>query len=418
MKDPAIDVFFQDRKEGWLKKAVNSSMNEVETQQKEQECEEGFSLENWLPNAARRAGQISISTHPCTFSHPSARKNKNGYVSSVIATSGRSNDGYLRSGNVIVESDALGNAAALDVYKFLTLKMQDGQTVLQHIKLDSELAMELFAIKSETYETLKSGFLAMVEGGEESVTSAKIKQVYFPVADNYHQLSILTASGAVFELRKRIDNIRFSEETKVARACEKENQLNDEGYKQLVNITTIGYGGTKPQNISVLNSQNGGKAHLLSSEPPQLKYRDIQFPTVDFFTQTFSYFRSKDLFQALHKLFVSYQNDWQIRAERDEYYQTIIDRIIERMWLVREVAQEQFNSETTLLNKDQKVWLCADQIEKRENEDDWLDNLIEQVTRYIFNGYEKILGKKAFMFSDSEFKHIHNLVIKNREALR
>lgn len=418
MKDPAIDVFFQDRKEGWLKKAMNSSMNDVEIKEKEQECESVFSLENWLPNAAKRAGQISISTHPCTFSHPSARKNKNGYVSSVIATSSSSNDGYLRSGNVVVEADALGNAAALDVYKFLTLKMQDGQTVLEHIELDSELARELFAIKSETYETLKSGFLAMVRGADESVTSAKIKQVYFPVDDDYHQLSILTASGAVFELRKRIDTIRFSEATKAARACEKENQISDDGYKQLVNITTIGYGGTKPQNISVLNNQNGGKAHLLLSEPPQLRGRDIQFPTVDFFTQSFSYYRSKDLFRALHKLFVSYQNDWQVRAERDEYYQAIIDRIIECMWLVREMAQEQFNSETSQLNKNQKVWLCADQIEKRENEDDWLENLSEQITRYIFNGYEKILGKKAFMFSDAEFKHIHKQVVLNREALR
>jgi len=353
MKDPAIEEFFLVRKDAWLKKTIKSSMNDLDIREKEMECDRIFSLEEWLPNAAKRAGQISISTHPCTFSHPSARKNKNGYVSSVIASSGRSNDGYLRSGNVIVESDALGNAAALDVYKFLTLKMQDGQTMLQHIELGSELAMELFATKYDSYETLKSGFLAMVQGAKENVTSAKIKQVYFPVDDDYHQLSILTASGAVFELRKRIDSIRFSDETKAARGCEKENQFSGDGYKQLASITTIGYGGTKPQNISVLNNQNGGKAHLLLSEPPQLKSRDIQFPTIDFFTQTFSYYRSKDLFHALHRLFVSYQNNWQVRVERDEYYQAIIDRIIERMWLVREVAQEQFNPETSLLNKDQ-----------------------------------------------------------------
>ncbi len=418
MNDPAIEEFFQDRKDGWLKKAIKSSMSEVEIEEKKQECRDVFSLENWLPKAAKRAGQISISTHPCTFSHPSARKNKNGYASAVIATSNKQNDGYLRSGNTNVTADALGNAAAIDVYKFLTLEMQDSQTLLEHIKLDSELAQELFAIQSESYDALKSGFLAMVQGGGESVTSAKIKQVYFPVGDDYHQFSVLTASGLVFELRKRIDEIRFSEASKIARQRENENRISDEDYRQLANITTIGYGGTKPQNISVLNNQNGGKAHLLSSEPPRLKSRAIQFPTVDFFTQTFSYYRSKDLFHALHRLFVNYHNDWQARTERDEFYQAVIDRIIERMWLVREVANEQFNPETSLLHIDQKIWLCADQIEKRECEDDWLNNIVEQITHYIFYGYEKILGKKAFMFSDVEFKHIHKQVLLNREALR
>src|SRR5690606_1773959 len=129
------------------------------------------------------------------------------------------------------------------------------------IEQDSHLAQQLLNVKAEPYSTLKAGFLAMTNSDTDSVTSSKIKQVYFPVDDNYHQLSILSASGIMFELRKRIDNIRFSEEAKAARVCEKNNEISKGGYKQLVNITTIGYGGTKPQNISVLNNQNGGKAH-------------------------------------------------------------------------------------------------------------------------------------------------------------
>lgn len=83
--DPAIEAFFAERKEAWLKKNMSTAMDEQQLREKQQECEQNFSLSNWLPDAAKRAGQISISSHPCTFSHPSARKNKNGYVSSVIA---------------------------------------------------------------------------------------------------------------------------------------------------------------------------------------------------------------------------------------------------------------------------------------------------------------------------------------------
>ncbi|MEX0964388.1 MAG: type I-F CRISPR-associated protein Csy1 [Pseudohongiellaceae bacterium] len=418
MTDSRVLEFFQERKAAWLKKAINTSMSEMEVSEKELECEQVFSLEQWLPNAAKRAGQISISTHPCTFSHPSSRKNKNGYASSIIANSKRSEDGYLRSGNVTVEADALGNAAALDVYKFLALTMEDGQTLLSHIEQDSDLAQQLLNIKGESYNTLKDGFLAMVNSNADCVTSSKIKQVFFPVDNDYHQLSILSASGAMFELRKRIDTIRFSDETKAARACEKNNEIYDGDYKQVVNITTIGYGGTKPQNISVLNNQNGGKVHLLASEPPQLTKRDIRFPAVDFFSQSLSYFQCKDLFYALHELFVNHKNDWNIRRERDEYYQSIIDRIIDRMWLVRSVSKTQYNPDTTQLNKTQKIWLFAANEDKRETENDWLDELCKDIARFIFAGYEKLLGKKAFMFSDDEFKHIHKQVVKNKEALR
>ena len=131
MLDPAIETFFSERKEGWLKKNIKAAMESWQVKEIEQECLTTFSLEMWLPNAAKRAGQISIATHPCTFSHPSARKNKNGYVSSVIANKEKANDGFLKTGNVVVETDALGNAAALDVYKFLMLKMQDNQTLLE-----------------------------------------------------------------------------------------------------------------------------------------------------------------------------------------------------------------------------------------------------------------------------------------------
>jgi CRISPR-associated protein Csy1 len=339
-------------------------------------------------------------------------------VSSVIASGQHSDDGYLRSGNVTVEADALGNAAALDVYKFLTLKMEDGQTLLSHIEQDSDLAQQLLKINAGSYTTLKDGFLAMTNSDDDSVTSSKIKQIYFPVDDGYHQLSILSASGAMFELRKRVDTIRFSEETKAARAYEKNNEIYEGGYKQLVNMTTIGYGGTKPQNISVLNNQNGGKVHLLSSEPPKLTKRDIHFPVVDFFSQSFNYYQCRDLFYALHELFLNHKNDWNIRRERDEYYQAIIDRIIERMWLVRSASKAQYNPDTTQLNKTQKIWLYEVNEDRRETESDWLDDLCKDITRFIFNGYEKLLGKKAFIFSDDEFKHIQKQVVKNKETLR
>lgn len=422
MVDLAINDFFQSRKEAWLKKNIKSSMNEDEVRLTEQECDSVFSLEQWLPNAARRAGQISISTHPSTFSHPSSRKNKNGYVNSLIATSQQANDGFLRSGNVAVEADALGNAAALDVYKFLTIEMADGSSLLNHIEQDSEQAKALLSLQNTDYADLKKGFLAISQQSSESITSSKLKQVYFPVADGYHQLSLLTASGVSFELRKRLDKLRpFNEDIKEARACEKNNEFYEAGYKNVLNLTTIGYGGTKPQNISVLNNQNGGKTQLLISAPPELKKRDVQFPRADFFSQSVHPLRSpeiRNVFYALHALFVKHENNWELRLERDDYYQEIIDQIIQKMWQLRFVADTQFNASRSELNKTQKIWLLSENEKIRETESDWLDDLTKSIASFIFHGYEKVLKKKAFMFSDGELKHIHQVVVKAQESLR
>jgi len=298
MTDPVIDAFFAERKEAWLKKHLDSSMKESEVRKKHMECEQIFLPEEWLPKAAKRASQISLSTHPCTFSHPSARKNKNDYVTPVIANSARSADGFLRSGNVVVETDALGNAAALDVYKFLTLEMEDSKKLIEHIQEDSDLAVGLLTIPTESYEMLKNGFLAMIESGDKRcpITSSKIKQVYFPVADNYHQLSLLTNSGIIYGLKKRIDTMRFSEEVKNLREQKRNNIYSEQGFTELYNLTTIGYGGTKPQNISVLNNQNGGKAHLLHSSPPTLRKRDTLFPKRNFFNESLHYYECREVF--------------------------------------------------------------------------------------------------------------------------
>ncbi|TMM47632.1 type I-F CRISPR-associated protein Csy1 [Colwellia ponticola] len=418
MLDPAIQVFLSERKEAWLKKKITTSMLDHEIKETEQECEQVFSLNEWLPNAAKRAGQISMSTHPCTFSHPSARKNKNGYVSSVLSNIEHTADGFLKTGNVNAATDALGNAAALDVYKFLTLNMQDGNTLLTHIELDTELAKSLLTIKSESYENLKKGFLAMVESASESITSSKIKQVYFPVDDDYHQLSLLTNSGMVYELRSRLDKLRFSENVKILRDKKRKNEFSEQGYGEIYGLTTIGYGGTKPQNISVLNNQNGGKAHLLSSLPPSIEKRNIHFPKSDFFIESFKQYEYADIFKALHKLFQADHNNINIREARDRYLQQIIDLIIEKMWAVRAVSQTQFHQDSSNLSSHQRAWLRSELTEQRENDTQWLDTLTQEISRWFSRRYEKVLGKQAVKLGEAERLLFANSVEQNKEFLK
>ncbi|WP_428240252.1 type I-F CRISPR-associated protein Csy1 [Gynuella sp.] len=422
MPDPAIQEFFNKRQEDWLKKTLKPTMTAEEISDNERLCAEKFSKAQWLPDAAKRAGQINIASHPCTFSHPSARKNKNGYVTSIIAEAPGSADGFVRTGNVNTEHDALGNAAAIDVYKFLTLTMEDGQTLIEHIRNDSNLARELLTVESDSYDNLKTGFMAMVTNDATSVTSSKIKQVYFPIDDGqYHLLSVLSHSGLIYELRNRIDRLRFSEEIKSLREKRRNNEYSEQGYAEIYDITTIGFGGTKPQNISVLNNQYGGKARLLLSVPPHLEKRDIHFPVRNFFINSIRYYDIQEPLQKLHGIFrtgldgdIPRRN---LESGRDHRIEDILETVINRMVAIRTVASEQYRADTSQLEQHQKIWLCDEYRQIRAEQDQWLQQLCEEIAEWIAKAYQKVI-KKPVTLGMEERDYIRQMILVNKEWLR
>ncbi len=416
--EQAVFKFFDERKEIWMKKNQKASMSDDEVLELQEKCNEAFTLKEWLSSASRRAGQMSISTHPCTFSHPSARRNKNGDVTPLIADVALANDGLLRSGNVEVQSDALGNAAALDVYKFLNLVMSDGKKLIEHIEAESKFAKSLLKIKSSEYKHLRDGFLEMVSSSKVLVTSGKIKQVYFPVESDYHQLSILSNSGIIYHLKKRIDTMRFGDEVKEAREKRKKEEFSELGYSEIYDLTTIGYGGTKPQNISVLNSQNGGKAYQLRSMPPVLKRREIHFPKRNFFQDSLRWWEVSKFFDALYRVYSVDYNNVNIRNGRIYRYEQLMDKIVEKMWDIRLVSKEQYYEPNSKLKSHQKIWLCNEYEKERESEDAWLDKLEKEITVWIVKSYEKRVNKQGFKLGTEERKDIVKVVREHREALR
>ncbi|WP_192482905.1 MULTISPECIES: type I-F CRISPR-associated protein Csy1 [Cysteiniphilum] len=421
MLDPAIIAFFEDRKNDWRKKNIKESLAEDQKQALELECVQKFALENWIPDAAKRAGQINVSTHPCTFSHPSARKNKNGYVSSIVANATFKADGYLRTGNVKeLAQDALGNAAALDVYKFLMLKMSDGNTLLQHLQDDSAISKFLLTQSNGDYDELRNGFLSIINSPHEVVTSSKIKQVYFPVGDNYHLLSILTNSSLVYELRARIDALRFSEKQKELRELKRQNKHTTEVLTEIYDVATIAYGGTKPQNISVLNNQFGGKARVLVSAPPKLEKRNLQFPRGDCFGSVIRHWYIREPLRKLHNIFTTHANSSiplkNLRVARDNAISDILDYILQCSLGLRRVSNSQFKEESTQLPLYQKIWLCESYKERRI-EEEWLDELCQEITRWIYAAYRKEI-KNPITLGNAEWQHLLEYVSYNKENFR
>ncbi len=314
--------------------------------------------------------------------------------------------------------DALGNAAALDVYKFLILELSDGQTLIEHIEQDTDVSKNLLNIISGSYDELKNGFLAIKSSEDGQVTSSKVKQVYFPVEKDYHLLSILTPSGLMYELRNRIQAMRFSEQVKEARECRKKNEVSDTGFDDVIGLSMVGYGGTKPQNISVLNNQYGGKSYLLPSLPPSLIKQEVKLPTEDFFANCIWPNQFKDSFDSLHKLLAVEINNVGIRQGRDNILLYIFDRIVEKIWQIRSLEsgwseRERFDR----LPKAQKILLDDQCQREREDEREWLQQFTKETARWLIKAYKKVLGKKSLALNDDEMQHIHKLISDQQEAL-
>ncbi|CAG9417175.1 TPA: type I-F CRISPR-associated protein Csy1 [Providencia alcalifaciens] len=401
MLDPAITAFFTERKDGWLKKNIKASMSEGEIQALQHECDALFSLAQWLPNAAERIISRSFTTHPSTFTNPSTgigKKNrKEGtYVTPINFNGDQKYDGLLRSGNVAaLNIDSIGNAAELDVESFLRIKLQDGSLLIGHIENETEQAKLLF--NGLNYSELRLQFLTIKTRTDENITNTRIKQVYFPVWQEdieYHLLSPLTPSGVVFELRRRIDKIRFSEQTKALRELKKKGAYSEVGYKEIYDITTIGYGGTKPQNISVLNNQNAGKAHLLASLPPTVQQRGRRYPTHNFFSETLNPWQAKETLEAFHGLISlpKEQRNSRFVEYRDRRIQAYMDYILVMMWEVRREFEKNEARLPTALLKEQQIWLFPNQA--REDSDVWLSEIIFSITQCFMQHYEKVMGKK------------------------
>lgn len=401
MLEEAIVTFLSERKAAKLKG--------VSDDEQIQKIEETFHPENWLPEAAKRAGQLSLVSHPSKFTHPSAK------TSSIISESTFFDDGFLRSGNINSELDVFGNAAAMDVYKFLSLILADGKTVLTHLEENTETIQQQFKFPSISFDELRDNFLAIKQDKSSKIrTSGQVKQVYFPVENDYHLLSVLTPSGLMFALKEKIQAIRFSEQTKLAREAERNNAFHENGFDELFDLTIIGFGGTKPQNISVLNSKFHGEAYLLPSIPPSFKIRNFQIPTSDFFKNSVYPNLYKDSFEAFHRLLIAKHNNINIRDGRDKIIEFVIDGIIERSWQLRQLDAGW--SEKTNLQMYQKIWLDNAFLEERENSDDWLNRVIKEMAHWFFDGYKKVI-KDAELLGDEDLRHIRTLIEENLDGL-
>jgi CRISPR-associated protein Csy1 len=270
----ALHAFIRERLQAKLDKLADDDL-------KRQELIAQHQPSAWLEDAARRVQQIQAVTHSLKPIHPDAR-GTNLYVEPAqlpaLAELGSHALGAEFAGDVV------GNAAALDVYKFLKLQV-GGQSLLAALLAEDPAALQALhddPVQAKAWRDALVSLTAPRAGGPSS--HGRAKQLYWltsaDAADDaqYELLAPLYATSLAHAVYGEIQEHRFGEANKAARIARRERKALDGVFHDYPGLAAQKMGGTKPQNISQLNSERGGVNYLLSSLPPEWTPSTVRLP--------------------------------------------------------------------------------------------------------------------------------------------
>lgn len=248
---------------------------------KRAELESQYQRRIWLQDAAKRVQQIQLVTHTLKPIHPDAR-GTNLYVDPATLTERRELGSHvLREG---FAEDVTGNSAALDVYKLLKLVI-DGRTLLAWLREGDAEVMAALSDDQTEASAWREAFVGIMDARGEGLSShALAKQVFWLAGDDataddqYHLLAPLYASSLAHAVYPVIQEDRYGEANKLARQARRDGRWYEGSVRDYPHLAVQKFGGTKPQNVSQLNSERGGVNYLLSSLPPIWKATGIRMP--------------------------------------------------------------------------------------------------------------------------------------------
>jgi CRISPR-associated protein Csy1 len=259
-----IEAFLQERLGAKLDKLPDGDS-------KRDELIAQFQRETWLEDAARRVQQIQAVTHALKPIHPDAR-GTNLYVDPTQLPMHDAVGSHTLGSDF--SSDVVGNAAALDVYKFLKLGV-DGHSILEGLLADDPSTIRALSDDSRKAEEWRAAFVTLVHGRDTALASHVLaKQLYWLVGSDatddgqYHLLAPLFPTSLAHAIHAVLQEDRFGDVNKAARDARRAGKEHDGVVHDYPALAVRKLGGTKPQNVSQLNSERGGVNYLLGSLPP------------------------------------------------------------------------------------------------------------------------------------------------------
>ncbi|WP_119393254.1 type I-F CRISPR-associated protein Csy1 [Salinibius halmophilus] len=391
-----------------LKEAATSEQIEAAEQafaEGAQALEEQFKPESWLTDAAKRAKQIAMATHAAKFAHSDAKASS--FLDDEVDTH---ESRYLTTASLPVRKiDAVGNAAALDVARLLKLEA-DGESLVNQLNQGHINALDTFTDNADLRREWFDGFKQAVTV-KDPTAHTLLKQVYFPVAEgSYHLLCPLGASSLMGVHNAAIETTRYgdSKEVRDARRNEHYHERTDVRFPH---VAVQNFGGSKPQNISQLNNERGGKVYLLNSQPPTFeavaKPPENETQLLRRFDQATWWHVTE--FKSFLVNLTDRDSNFKTRYKRDyQYLIPICERVLQQAALLQASFEPGWSTSTSLPAPLQ-AWLDPHAHETQRQNKDWLLIVSQWLTDWLVR---RLQNDKSYKLADVEHRYI-NKVIKH-----
>lgn len=349
----------------------------------------------------------AIISHSAKFSDPGARFPK------ILADINHTIDGFIHTGCVNVPLDMHINATDLQLFKFINFSI-NGVSILELFTQNKlEIIEDYFGVSQKVSASWQKQIIPVLDN-EDHRTNKGISQVYFPVDDGYHQLSLLSASPLMFTIKERIDQINSYSNATYTGKIAKNKRLVHDGYSTIANMTVQRHGGDHPKNISGLNNKHQN-VYLLPSLPPTLKGND-KLPTYDFFENIIWPKRYLFYFNKFQKQLLDNRNNFIIRNNRDNAINEILMLIVQEVWKLREEPQGWSERERFDNLPDYQKSVLDSKLASECNEND-IQAFTQRCADWIISSYATLFADDAIPLGQDVFNHILKLSNLQAEAL-
>ena len=370
----------------FIKKRLADKLESERNESKRRELREKYQPIAWIADSARRVNQIQLVTHALKYSHPDARGSnlrRDGRVVDDEALVGTHSLGEQKS------LDVVGNAASLDVYKFLSLEV-GGVPLWQRAQNQDAALFAALPGSSEEKQSWIGAFASLARDVQKPSSHPLAKQVYWPLGeDGYHLLQPLFPTSLVQRVYDLLREARFSDKARAAREARRNGKSHAHGYRDWPNLLIQKFGGTKPQNISQLNSERHGQAWLLPSVPPQWEHRGLRPPLImgTIFKRLPPEFNSKALELGRYLASVTEWNNKGIRDGRARRVSEIIDELIEYAMKIQSLDAGWSANENCKLSDAERYWLDPDRddgdFQQQRSSTDWPRDIAERFGKWL-----------------------------------
>ncbi len=214
-------------------------------------AKEKYQLDNWITYAATwMAKQVSFGTHISKGIHSSSKGDCINFNPKTVLPSGIVGHQSIINHKI----DASGNAAALPLFSFFDFDVNDDKKIMDYIIEDNDNFKYCLSSDKTLSEHYFQIFRALlIEKTSEPCSSEYNKQTLWVTDDkqqDYVCLIPLYPSSLTNHVYDAIQQIKYSDDVKLAKKNRFLSHAEKIPYVTLSNIATVTIGGSKPHGVS------------------------------------------------------------------------------------------------------------------------------------------------------------------------